>query len=183
MTEACCTVYTCALSSELSHPISSLDIFKQLLLNKQIGTLIDIRQESTLSNDRQFSDDQIRSLTKSLHIDYHWAGRHFANNFSATEEGPDLALQAALRGFADFMRGDRFAMAYKQLVNLCNKSRSLIFSEVPDLQQCTRRLISDYLLIHGHRVIHMLDSQHQLEHPLSPELRRESIELVYDRKI
>ena len=178
-----CTIYTCAVSSFVSNPIATLDILEDLLLYNEITILIDIRPATTLANETAFSEHQIRDLCNSLHIDYHWAARHFANQFAATEEGPDLALAPPLRGFADHMRSESFASAYKQLINLCKDSRCLLMSDIPTLQYCSRRLIADYLLIQGHNVIHLLDRQQHQEHMLSAELRRESATLIYDRVV
>jgi len=177
------TIYSCAVSAQLSHPISSLDSFERLLRAHQIETLVDIRRSQVISSEPQFDDKHIRRIAESLQINYHWAGRQFANNFLPTQEGPDVALNSQLRGFANYMRGDQFAQAYRHLLNLANKSRTLIFSNTPNLQLCTRRLIADYLSIQGHQVIQLLDSQRQIEHQLSVELRRESAVLIYDRQI
>lgn len=114
---------------------------------------------------------------------YHWAGRHFANNFLPTEEGIDHALPVQLRGYAKYMRSDAFAIALRQLLQLSLKSRCLLLSDIINMQHCTRRLLADYLLLQGHRVIHLLDSQEQIEHPLSAEMRRESAQPIYDRTL
>lgn len=175
------TVYSCAVSSQYAHPLSSLDAFKRLLRNNHIAIAIDIRQADIISNEPQFNETNLRALFQSLEIQYHWAGRHFSNRFIPTEDGPDRTLTPKLRGFANYMRGDQFAMAYKHLLNLCRKSRCLLFSDQP-LARCSRRLIADYLTLQGHQVIHLPNSRQHEEHLISAELRRESAQLIYDRK-
>lgn len=47
---------------------------------------------------------------------------------------------------------------------------------------CHRRLIADYLLLQGVRVLHILPDD-LIEHHLSEEARRESAQLICDRYV
>lgn len=176
------TLYSCAISSQPEHAIATLSSLEYLLDQRQINCLIDIRRPNLLDDsDSDFSQANLRQLAESRNIAYHWAGRQFANNFIPSEEGPDRALPVQLRGFAQYMRSDRFAMAIRQLLQLCQSSRCLLLSDIVNMQHCTRRLIADYLILQGHRVIHLLGDNETMEHPLSAEMRRESVQPIYDR--
>ena len=48
-------------------------------------------------------------------------------------------------------------------------------------ENCHRNLISDYLVLNGRNVWHLIDFDERREHLLSPAARRESRRLVYDR--
>jgi len=176
-----CTIYSCAINSQPKHPIATLDNLEHLLAQQHINCLIDIRRPNLLDSDSDFSQANLRQLAESRNIAYYWAGRQFANNFIPSEEGPDRALPVQLRGFAQYMRSDSFAMAVRQLLQLCLSSRCLLLSDIVNMQHCTRRLIADYLILQGHRVIHLLGGNETMEHPLSAEMRRESALPIYDR--
>jgi len=158
-----------------------MDMFKHVITQHHIETLIDIRNATILANDLVFGESPMRKMSEAMKLSYHWAGRQFSNQYSPTHDGPDSSLNMQLRGFANYMRSDQFAKAYRHLLNLATKSCSLIVDQSPTLESSTRRLIADYLTIHGHHAIHILDGQRQQEHALSPELRRESAQLIYDR--
>jgi len=178
-----CTLFTCAVSSQLTHYLSSLEALKQLLRRHEFKIVIDIRPAKSLSNSKEFGESDIRRMIESIDIQYHWAGKHFANNFLPTEQGPDTALPAQLRGFAMHMRGDQFAIASKQLMRLCASNKTLMLSDTTNIHWCTRRLIADYFELQGQHVFHLNETQFYREHQISDELRRESAELIYDRTI
>ena len=46
-----------------------------------------------------------------------------------------------------------------------------------------RRLIADYLTLQGMEVVHLIDRDDARTHQLSPEARRESAQLIYDRHV
>ncbi len=52
-----------------------------------------------------------------------------------------------------------------------------------DPAHCHRALIADFLTLQGMRVVHLLAPGETREHVLSPEARRESAALVYDRQV
>ena len=86
-----------------------------------------------------------------------------------------------MRGYADYMESDPFRRAAAQLVNMAAKAPTAILCAERLPEQCHRRLIADYLSLQGVRVIHLIDLDDRREHVLSPEARRESAQLVYDR--
>ena len=91
------------------------------------------------------------------------------------------ALEAELRGYADYMETDSFRRAASQLITMASKTPTTILCAERLPEHCHRRLIADYLVLQGLRVIHLIDPGEAREHVLSAEARRESAQLVYDR--
>ena len=91
------------------------------------------------------------------------------------------ALEAELRGYADYMETDSFRRAASQLITMASEAPTTILCAERLPEHCHRRLIADYLVLQGLRVIHLIDPGEVREHVLSAEARRESAQLVYDR--
>jgi uncharacterized protein (DUF488 family) len=50
-------------------------------------------------------------------------------------------------------------------------------------QHCHRSCIADYLILQGMQVVHLIGPGESHEHLLSPQARRESAALIYDREV
>ncbi len=175
------TLYT------IGHSNHTIKVFTRLLTNVGIQTLIDIRAHPSSKHNPQFNEAALRyaieSHGESAGIIYHMAGRQLGGKRPANADSQHIALNAGLRGFADYMQTDHFEQAVVQLVNLASKAPAVIMCAEAKPENCHRILISDYLLLQGHTVIHLLDDGTQQEHHLSPTVRRESAQLIYDRNV
>ena len=169
------TIYT------LGHGNRELKSFLSLLLQYRIGTLVDIRAQPISEQFPHFDLEYLRQSLEEIGIAYHWAGRHLGGGREPLPESVHEALaDPLLRGFADHMDGDQFFTGISQLKNLAYRSVVVILCAERDPTYCHRRLIADYLVLNGWTVLHVLDDQTPIEHILSPEARRESIQLIYD---
>jgi len=57
-----------------------------------------------------------------------------------------------------------------------------ILAESKSAAQCHRGLISDYLLLRGAEVLHLVGDNEVQAHQLNAHARRESVALIYDRR-
>jgi uncharacterized protein (DUF488 family) len=171
------TLYT------LGHSNRSMDEFAPLLTAQAIETLIDVRAQPHSSRHPHFSMDALREAMEKLGIVYHWAGRQLGGRRSARPDSRHQALEEGLRGYADYMETDPFQRSAAQLVALASKSPAAIFCAERSPGRCHRRLIADYLTLQGVEIIHLIDPGDARSHQLSPEARRESAELIYDRHV
>ena len=76
-----------------------------------------------------------------------------------------------------------FQRAVTQVLNLAARGPTVMLCAERDPQQCHRALIADYLILQGVRVVHLVEPGESREHLLSPQARRESAALVYDRQV
>jgi len=72
---------------------------------------------------------------------------------------------ASFRGYADYMDTDAFKQGIDCLTALAEDGRVALMCSEALWWQCHRSLISDYLKIRGHCVIHLLKPNKQEEHP------------------
>jgi len=171
------TLYT------VGHGSRSMEEFVPLLVGQSIRTLADVRSQPHSSRFPHFSMGALREAMEELEIVYHWAGRQLGGLRSSGPDSRHLALDEGLRGYADYMETDQFQKSATQLVNLAARSPTAILCAEHSPQRCHRRLIADYLVLRGMEVIHLIAVDDARAHQLSPEARRESAQLIYDRHV
>jgi uncharacterized protein (DUF488 family) len=171
------TLYT------VGHGNRSMEEFISMLAEKGIRTLVDVRAQPHSSRHPHFSKGMLREATEAIGIVYHLAGRHLGGRRVARADSPHRALDEGLRGYADYMDTDYFQNSATQLVNLAAKSPTSILCAESSPQRCHRRLLADYLVLRGVEVIHLIGAGDARVHQLSPEARRESAQLIYDRHL
>ena len=157
--------------------------FLELLGSVGVETLVDVRRVPRSGRNPQFDEENLRPAVASAGMVYHWAGRQLGGFREAASDSPHVALEGGFRGYADYMASEAFERAMAQLGRLCRRGVTAIMCAEKDPAHCHRSLIADYLVLHGARVLHLIEIGTVREHVLSPLLRRESGRLVYDRGI
>jgi uncharacterized protein (DUF488 family) len=166
----------------VGHSSRPLDELIALLTQAGVATLVDVRAQPHSARHPQFNEEALRSACGLANIVYHWAGRHQGGMRAARDGSPHRALDAGRRGFADHMGTEAFKKAAAQLLVLAARAPTAILCAERDPEHCHRALIADYLLLQGVRVVHLIAPGEAREHLLSPQARRESAELIYDRQ-
>lgn len=171
------TLYT------VGHGNRKIEELIALLKEAGVDTLVDVRAQPRSRHNPQFNDDALRLACEQAAIVYHWAGRQLGGMRVPRPDSPHLALDDDRRGFADHMDTDAFQKGAFQLQHLAARGVCAMLCAERDPAQCHRSLIADYLTLQGVRVMHLIDPGQAREHALSPEVRRESAALVYDRQV
>lgn len=170
--------------------IEDIKIYTVGFGNRRVDQLISILQEYNI---RVLVDvrlglvaetrDILRHALEEEDMEYHWAGRQLGGDRIPRPGSINTALEDELRGFADHMASEDFQIGLRQMIGIAGKRPTvMLFSKrLPD--NCHRYLIADALMMKGFSVMHILDEAQDKLHVLSPTLRRESSELVYDHLI
>ncbi len=154
-----------------------------LLAEAGIETLVDVRAMPRSKRNPQFDEEVLRSACEQAGVIYHQAGRQLGGLRTALPDSPHVALDPALRGFADHMETEGFRKAAAQLAAMAAKNPTAVLCAECDPAHCHRGLIADYLILRGVQVVHLIAPGEQREHLLSPAARRESAALVYDAHV
>ncbi len=171
------TLYT------VGHGNRKIEELASLLKEVGVDTLIDVRAQPRSRHNPQFNDDALRLACENAGIAYHWAGRQLSGMRTPRPDSPHAALDEDRRGFADHMDTDAFQKGAFQLQHLAARGVCAMLCAERDPAHCHRSLIADYLTLQGARVMHLIAPGETHEHRLSPEVRRESAALVYDRQV
>ncbi len=168
----------------IGHDDQDVDALCESLLRMDISTLVDIRTHPHSKRSPQFDEPKLRRVLGDKGLNYHWAGKAFGGWRPAVlnSKHPALANSATAQGFADYMGTAFFQKSATQLIQLARKSNTVLMGVEKDYRQCHRRLLSDYLVLAGLEILHVTDTGALVAHALSPEARRESSEVVYDRR-
>jgi len=169
------TLYT------IGHSNRSLDELVTMLKQAGVKVLVDVRAEPRSRHNPQFNEDSLRAACTRSDITYHWAGRQLGGLRTGRQDSPHTALDEGRRSFADYMDTAPFQKGAAQLLNMVAREPTAILCAEREPVHCHRSLISDYLLLQGVSIVHLIRPGETREHVLSPEARRESAALIYDR--
>jgi len=96
------------------------------------------------------------------------------------EHSPNVALRdEALRNYADYMLSPEFQDAARTLVELAGTSKTAVMCAEKNFSNCHRSLISDYLTLHGHEVLHIEDLSPPQRHRLSADAHLFEGQVIY----
>jgi uncharacterized protein (DUF488 family) len=96
------------------------------------------------------------------------------------DESPNIALRnPSFRNYADYMLSDKFAQAIARVMERAKKSHTAIMCAEQLYFRCHRMLVSDYLVAHGHTVLHIMNEKPPKAHALTKEARVIDGRVVY----
>lgn len=153
----------------IGHSTRSMEEFIDLLREFKVRVLVDIRRYPSSRKFPQFNSDTLREHLDKAYIEYMWfeplGGRRHGD---AKNRSPNALLRSpGFRNYADHMLTDEFSMAIRELVSVASNSRTAIMCAERFYWRCHRMLISDFLVAHGVRVEHVLDSANLRVHEMT----------------
>ena len=87
-------------------------------------------------------------------------------------DSPNIALRnASFRNYADYMLTDEFKESIEALLREAEHARTAYMCAERVWFQCHRMLVSDWLVAHGHEVLHIEDAKPPKLHKFMPEAR------------
>ena len=172
------TVYT------IGHSNRTLEEFIEILRCVPIKILVDVRAYPQSQRYPHFSEENLRRALETKGIIYHWAGRQLGGKRKGAKQSKHVAIHDEnLRAYADYMESDIFQKSIVQLINMASSANISIMCAEKLPEHCHRQFISDYMLLRGLEVLHLVTKDELTTHQLNPLARRESQELIYDRGV
>lgn len=170
------TIYT------LGHSTRELADFSRVLQTHDIRLLEDIRAFPMSRRYPHFNREHLELWLPEIGCDYVWekelGGRR--GKQMPAEQSPNLALRnPSFRNYADYMLSAQFQKAIDRLVEKAEKQHTVIMCAEYVYFRCHRMLVSDYLVGHGHTVLHILDEKPPTPHNLSKDASIMDGRLVY----
>ena len=164
----------------IGHSTRSLDELISALRAHQIQTLVDIRAFPMSRRLPQFNRDALEQSLPVAGIRYVSMQVLGGYRKKIPEESPHLALRnRSFRNYADYMLTPEFDHAIAELLALAENSRTAYMCAERLYFRCHRMLISDWLVAHGHEVLH-IDAEGPVKtHKLMTEARIVEGRLIY----
>lgn len=170
------TIYT------IGHSTRELADFSCVLQAHEIQVLVDIRAFPASRRYPHFNRGNLELWLPQIGCEYVWEkdlGGHRKQQMPR-ERSPNIALRnESFRNYADYMLSPPFAAAMERLVKLASRTKTAIMCAEAVYFRCHRMLVSDYLVSHGHSVLHILNETAPREHSLSKDARVGDGRLVY----
>ncbi len=168
------TLYT------IGHSTRTLEELVAVLRAHFIATLVDIRAFPVSRRLPHFNRENLEKELPAAGIRYLWMKALGGYRKRTREDSPNTGLRnASFRNYADYMLTEEFKNAIAELINLGEHTRTAYMCAERVYFHCHRMLVSDYLVSHGHDVLHIDGTGPARPHKPTPEARPVGSDLIY----
>lgn len=164
----------------IGHSTRSLEELVGALKAHQIEVLVDIRAFPMSRRLPHFNRDSLEQSLPAAGIRYQSMTALGGYRKKILEESPNIALRnPSFRNYGDYMLTPEFEHAISDLVAFADASPTAYMCAERLYFRCHRMLVSDWLLAHGHEVLHMDAEGPVKPHKLTAEARLIDGRLIY----
>lgn len=157
--------------------------FMAILRQAQVTLVVDVRRFPRSRSNPDYNIDTLPEALARCQIGYHHMpdlGGRRGRQPDVSENTNALWRNRSFHHYADYALSDQFGRAFDELVSLGQHDRVAIMCSEAVWWRCHRRIITDYLLLSGHEVGHLMgDGREEAAHP-TPGARWTAVgKLVY----
>jgi len=164
----------------IGHSTRSLDELIDALQAHSIETLVDIRSFPMSRRLPHFNRGSLERALPAAGIKYLWMKELGGLRKKSLEDSPNIALRnESFRNYADYMLTPEFERAIADLIKLGEQFRTAYMCAESVYFRCHRMLVSDWLVAHGHEVLHIDDEKPAKPHQLMAEARLVDGQVIY----
>jgi len=146
----------------------------------EIRTLVDIRAFPMSRRLPQFNRESLAETLPAAGMRYVWMKALGGYRKRILEESPNIALRNdSFRNYADYMLTADFESAMDELIKLAGQAPTAYMCAERTYFHCHRMLVSDWLVAHGHEVLHIDGTGPVRAHKLTAEARMIDGRLIY----
>jgi uncharacterized protein (DUF488 family) len=164
----------------IGHSTRTVEELIAVLRAHEIQTLVDIRAFPMSRRLPQFNREALEKSLSEAGIRYVWKKALGGYRKKTLEESPNIALRNdSFRNYADYMLTPEFEREMAELIALAENSRTAYMCAERVYFHCHRMLVSDWLVAHGHEVLHIDDERPVKSHVLMADARMVEGKLIY----
>jgi uncharacterized protein (DUF488 family) len=164
----------------IGHSTRPFDELVEALNTHKIQTLVDIRAFPVSRRLPHFNRDSLEKALPANEIAYIWMKELGGYRKKILQESPNVGLRnPSFRNYADYMLSAEFENAMTELIALAERCSTAYMCAERLYFRCHRMLVSDWLLSHGHDVLHIDGRAPAKPHRLTEEARLLDGKLVY----
>ena len=168
------TLYT------IGHSTRSFDELVEALQAHGIKTLVDIRSIPMSRRLPHFNRENLERELPKRGIEYVWMKELGGRRKKIRNDSPNTALRSdSFRNYADHMLTPEFQHAAEDLVRRAEEKSLAYMCAERVWFRCHRMMVSDYLVAHGHTVLHIDGAGPTRPHKLMDVARVVDGELIY----
>jgi uncharacterized protein (DUF488 family) len=164
----------------IGHSTRTLDELIDALKAHGIQTLVDIRSFPMSRRLPHFNREALEKSLPDAGIRYVWMKGLGGRRKKIRDDSPHIAIRSAsFRNYADYMLTSEFRQAIGELVQLAEHSPTAYMCAERLYFNCHRMMVSDWLVAHGHEVLHIDGSRPAKPHQLMAEARLIDSDVIY----
>jgi uncharacterized protein (DUF488 family) len=170
-----------AIVYTIGHSTRTFDELVAPLQAHGIQRLVDIRSFPMSRRMPWFNRESLEQELPKDRIEYLWLKDLGGRRGKQMEHSPNTGLRnASFRNYADYMLTPAFRAGIDELLRLAVTTPTAIMCAERVWFHCHRMLVSDWLVAHGHEVVHIDDTARPLRpHKLTPEAALVGDQLQY----
>jgi uncharacterized protein (DUF488 family) len=164
----------------IGHSTRTLDELVSALKAHGIETLVDIRAFPMSRRLPHFNREALEEELQKRGIRYLWMKSLGGYRKATREDSPHTALRnASFRNYADYTLTLEFEQAMDEVLGIAEQSRAAYMCAERVYFRCHRMIVSDWLLAHGHEVVHIDAEGPARPHKLTTEARMIDGKMIY----
>ena len=168
------TLYT------IGHSTRTLDELIEILRAHSIQTLVDIRSLPMSRRLPHFNRESLEKTLAEAGVRYVWMKELGGRRKKIRDDSPHVALRSpSFRNYADYMLTEEFRGAIASLIKLAEQSPTAYMCAERVYFRCHRMMVSDWLVGHGHQVLHIDGIGPAKPHNLMAEARLVDDQIIY----
>jgi len=168
------TLYTIGHSTRTSQELIAV------LQAHTIQTLVDIRSFPVSRRLPHFNRESLEKTLPEAAIRYVWMKELGGRRKKIRDDSPHSALRSpSVRNYADYMLTEEFRIAIAGLVAVAEQSPTTYMCAERVYFRCHRMMVSDWLLGHGHQVLHIDGIGPTKPHNLLAKARLVDDQIIY----
>ena len=168
------TLYT------IGHSTRTIEDLIEALQAHSIQQLVDIRAFPMSRRLPHFNREALEKSLPEAGIQYRWIKELGGHRKKIRDDSPNVALRNdSFRNYADYMLTPEFERAAGEIVKMAEESRTAYMCAERVYFRCHRMMVSDWLVAHGHKVLHIDGIGPAKSHVLMAEARLEDGKLIY----
>ena len=168
------TLYT------IGHSTRTLDELIEILRAHSIQTLVDIRSLPMSRRLPHFNRESLEKTLAEAGVRYVWMKDLGGRRKKIRDDSPHIALRSpSFRNYADYMLTAEFRGAIASLIELAEQSPTTYMCAERVYFRCHRMMVSDWLVGHGHQVLHIDGIGPAKPHKLMAEARVVENQIIY----
>ncbi len=153
----------------IGHSVRPADELVEMLKRARIGRLVDVRRFPASRRHPQFNREALEQRLADEGIGYRWAGEALGGRRKPHPGSPNGGLRnASFRAYADYMASAEFKAGASELIDEARGTRLAIMCAEHHPSRCHRRLIADWLSVHGVEVTHLIEPDRTEAHHMTP---------------
>jgi uncharacterized protein (DUF488 family) len=151
----------------IGHSNRTIEAFLELLRGNGIRAVADVRRFPGSRRYPHFGQEQFTGTLGDAGIEYVHVPELGGRRATRADSINTAWRNAGFRGYADYLETAEFQTGIQRLLGLAQEKPAVIMCAEALWWQCHRGLISDWLKVRGHHVLHIMGAAKVEEHPFT----------------